>query len=169
MKKYVIILLLIAIINLIYGICLQSSHKPAETQIEEQITSETTTTSTTTTTTVKTTKKALKTTKKKTATKVATASRQDYINYAKEVSDYVEEQMSCLITLWDYESRWNPNNVNPTSGACGIPQSKPCNKIVKQQGSNDWKAQIRWGINYINYKYGSPCNALSVWHKKGWY
>jgi len=171
MILYIIIIVIsIIIMNMLFNKKTSYAMNNNITQIEPQITSETTTSSTTTTTTTKTTKKTTKTTRKTTKVqKVATASRQEYINYAKEVSGYVDTQMSCLITLWDYESNWNPNDVNPKSGACGIPQSKPCNKIVKQQGSNDWKAQIRWGINYINYKYGSPCNALSVWRKKGWY
>jgi hypothetical protein len=173
MKKYVIILLLIAIINLIYGICLQSSHKPAETQKEEQITSETTTTSTTTTTTTKTTKKVVKTTHKTThkvqVHKVNTAGKEEYINYAKQVGGYNETQMSCLINLWNRESGWNPNSVNKSSGACGIPQAYPCSKIKKQQGSNDWKAQIRWGINYVNSRYKTPCGAWNHFQKKNWY
>ena len=146
----------------------QKEETTTETQIEEQISNETTTSSTTTTTITKTTKKALKTTKKKNTTKVSTASRQDYINYAKEYSNYDDTQMSCLITLWDYESNWNPNIVN-SKGACGIPQALPCNKIKKQQGSNDWKAQIRWGVNYINYRYKTPCSALNHFKKKNWY
>jgi hypothetical protein len=77
--------------------------------------------------------------------------------------------MSCLITLWNRESGWNPNDYNKSSGACGIPQSKPCNKIHKQQGSYDWQSQIRWGINYINYKYGSPCEALNTHNRIGSY
>jgi hypothetical protein len=111
----------------------------------------------------KTTKKKKtkkKTTKKKASTKkVATASRGEYQAYAKSVGHYDDAQMSCLINLWNRESGWNPNSVNKSSGACGIPQAYPCSKIKKQQGSNDWKAQIRWGINYVNARYGSPCGA----------
>lgn len=138
---------------------------------------ETTTTSTTTTTTTKTTKKAVKTTKKaskkkttkKKTTKVKTASISEYQNYAKSVGNYNDKQMSCLINLWNKESGWNPNSVNKSSGACGIPQALPCNKIKKQQGSNSWKAQIRWGINYITYRYKTPCGAWKHFKNKGWY
>lgn len=133
------------------------------------------TTSTTTTKTTKTSKKVVKTSKKKVykATKVATASKQTYIDYAKSYSGFDEKQMNCLITLWNYESGWNPNLVNTTSGACGIPQALPCSKIKKYKGNNSWKSQIEWGIDYIKVhkNYGTPCKALEMWKKRSphWY
>lgn len=126
-----------------------------------------------TTTLKKTTKKKAKKKKKKkvykTYKKVKTASKETYYNYAKEQGSYNDEQMSCLINLWNRESGWNPNSRNKKSGACGIPQAYPCSKIKKQQGSNDWQAQIRWGINYIGSKYKSPCKAWKHFQKKHWY
>lgn len=150
--------------------------KISTNQIEGQNSNNTTTTSTITTTKKKTTKKVVKTTKKTTKKntyiKVPTASKDTYIAYARQQSGYDDTQMNCLITLWNYESGWNPNSYNTKSDACGIPQSKPCSKIKKQQGSNDWQAQIRWGINYINGRYhGSPCEALNHFrnHNPHWY
>lgn len=143
-----------------------------QTQIEEQITSEIVESSTTTTTTTKTTKKVTKTTKKKNTTKVikvATASYNEYQKYAQEYGEYNTTQMSCLVNLWNKESGWNPNSVNKTSGACGIPQAYPCSKIKKSEGSNDWKAQIRWGIKYVNSRYKTPCGAWKHFQQKGWY
>lgn len=126
---------------------------------------------TTTTTTRKTTKKTVKTTRKTThkVQKVNTAGKETYINYAKQVGNYDNTQMNCLINLWDHESGWNPNSVNKSSGACGIPQAYPCNKIKNQQGSNDWKAQIRWGLNYISSRYKNPCSAWNHFKNKKWY
>ena len=120
---------------------------------------------------VKKTKKKVKKTKKKkvTTSRVATASVSTYHQYAQSYGGYDNAQMGCLINLWNRESGWNPNSKNSRSGACGIPQALPCNKIKKQQGSNSWDAQIRWGIGYINYKYGSPCGAWKHFTKKGWY
>lgn len=119
----------------------------------------------TTTTKKKTTKK--KTTKK--VTKVKTSGKEEYINYAVSYGNYDEQQTSCLINLWNKESGWNPNSVNKSSGACGIPQALPCSKIKNSEGSNDWKAQIRWGIKYINVRYKSPCKAWNHFQKKNWY
>lgn len=132
--------------------------------------------STTTTTTTKAAKKVFKTTKKTTkkvykATKVATADKQTYIDYVKSISGYNDKQMSCLITLWNYESGWNPNSVNKSSGACGIPQAHPCT-IAKYYGTNTWQNQIRWGIDYIKRRYhNKPCEALEHFnnHKPHWY
>lgn len=121
------------------------------------------------TTTKKTTKKAVKTTKKKTTLKVQTASKQTYIDYAKSYGNFDDKQLSCLIELWNHESGWNPNSVNKSSGACGIPQALPCKKIKNVEGSNDWKAQIRWGIKYINYRYKTPCKAWEHFKSKRWY
>ena len=115
-------------------------------------------------------KKVLKTTKKTTKKKVVkTASYSEYQQYAKSYGNYDDTQMSCLINLWNRESGWNPNSYNKKSGACGIPQALPCNKISKSEGSNDWKAQIRWGIKYVNGRYGSPCNAWKHFQSKHWY
>ena len=134
---------------------------------------ETSISSTTTTTNTKVSKKVVKTTKKITTKariqKVNTAGKETYINYAREIGGYDDTQMSCLINLWNRESGWNPNSVNKSSGACGIPQALPCSKIKKQQGINDWKAQIRWGINYINYRYKTPCGAWKHFQNKNWY
>jgi hypothetical protein len=117
---------------------------------------------------VKTTQKTTK--KTQTSFKnVATASKQEYLDYAKSYSGYNDTQMQCLDWLWEHESGWNPNNYNSTSGACGIPQAYPCNKIAQQQGSNEWKAQIRWGINYINGRYKNPCSAWNHFKNKHWY
>ena len=115
-------------------------------------------------------KKVVKTTKKTANKKVVkTASLSEYQQYAKSYGNYNEEQMNCLINLWNKESGWNANSVNKTSGACGIPQAYPCKKIKQSEGSNDWKAQIRWGIKYINYRYKTPCGAWSYWTKHHWY
>lgn len=131
------------------------------------------TSSTNTTKTTKTSKKVVKTTKKKVykATKVATASKQEYIDYAKSISGYNEKQMNCLITLWNHESGWNPNSVNKSSGACGIPQAHPCT-IAKYYGSNTWQNQIRWGVDYLKRRYhNKPCEAWEHFknHNPHWY
>ena len=146
-------------------ITLNKKQKVEKTTTTTATTMTTTTTTTTATTTRKTTKR--KTTKK--VVRVATASYNEYQQYAQQIGGYDEKQMTCLIKLWNRESGWNPNARNKKSGACGIPQALPCKKIKDQQGSNDWKAQIRWGINYIKNRYKTPCNAWQDFKMKGWY
>lgn len=128
-----------------------------------------TTTNTITIKKVKATKKTTKKTKKKVVKKVATSNVSAYHEYAKSYGNYDDTQMSCLINLWNRESGWNPNSYNKSSGACGIPQALPCSKISKSEGSNDWKAQIRWGIKYISARYKTPCGAWKHFQKKHWY
>ena len=82
-----------------------------------------------------------------------------------------EEDYQALVLLWNRESSWNPNAVNKRSGACGIPQSLPCSKM-KSEGTDyrtNYKTQIRWGLNYIKARYGSPANAWVHSKKTGWY
>ncbi len=76
-------------------------------------------------------------------------------------------QFRCLENLWHAESRWNHAARNKRTGACGIPQSYPCNKMTdwgKAYGvdhrTNPWP-QIAWGLQYIDKRYGTPCKAWS--------
>lgn len=83
------------------------------------------------------------------------------------------EQWGCLQTLWIGESDWRWSAENPSSGAYGIPQSLPADKMAEE--ADDWKTnpvtQIRWGLNYIKLSYGTPCNALDFWNAQSphWY
>jgi hypothetical protein len=70
-------------------------------------------------------------------------------------------EWSALEQLWHNESGWNPNAVNSSSGACGIPQALPCTKIPNPQST---ESQIDWGLAYIKNRYGSPSKALAFWH-----
>ena len=88
-------------------------------------------------------------------------------------------QQRCLDLLWDEESArtWSPTVANPTSGAYGIPQALPPEKLADpaQGGGPDWRTsaatQIRWGLHYIEVVYVNPCGAW--WHEKhtspNWY
>lgn len=82
-----------------------------------------------------------------------------------------DDQMSCLVRLWNQESGWQANAYNESSEAYGIPQSLPASKLA--DAGPDWRTngntQINWGLGYINGRYGSPCGAWS--HEVGynWY
>ncbi|MBD3783769.1 MAG: hypothetical protein IE926_12610 [Micrococcales bacterium] len=82
-------------------------------------------------------------------------------------------QWGCLEQLWTGESDWRWWASNSSSGAYGIPQSLPGNKMATV--SSDWRTnpvtQIKWGLDYIKRSYGSPCNALSQWQARSphWY
>ena len=70
-----------------------------------------------------------------------------------------------LQKLWERESGWSPNNVNPSSGACGIPQALPCSKI----NDHSVRGQIAWGLGYIESRYGSPSAAWAHSQSHNWY
>ncbi|OLT22639.1 hypothetical protein BJF81_01095 [Ornithinimicrobium sp. CNJ-824] len=80
-------------------------------------------------------------------------------------------QWGCLDSLWMKESGWNHTAMNPSSGAYGIPQSLPGNKMASAGG--DWQTnpatQIAWGLGYISERYGSPCNAWAHSQAVNWY
>jgi hypothetical protein len=80
-------------------------------------------------------------------------------------------QFSCLNKLWNNESHWNFKAHNYRSGATGIAQALPGNKM--DVVDTDWRTnpvtQIRWGIRYIKLRYGTPCKALAVTHWRGYY
>jgi len=79
-------------------------------------------------------------------------------------------QFSCLVTLWNRESGWRVDAHNP-SGAHGIPQSLPGNKMAKfgKNWRTDPQIQIKWGLSYIKNRYHTPCSALNHSYSYGWY
>lgn len=81
------------------------------------------------------------------------------------------DQFSCLDQLYISESNWDPAATNPTSGAYGIPQSLPAEKMAT--AGADWRTnpatQIAWGLDYIHLNYGSPCSAWSFKEANNWY
>ena len=81
------------------------------------------------------------------------------------------KQWAYLDRLWWLESNWNPRSGNTISGAYGIPQALPAEKMAS--AGDDWrtnaKTQIDWGMGYIKSRYGSPKEALEFWSSHGWY
>ncbi len=81
------------------------------------------------------------------------------------------DQFQCLDSLWQKESDWNYQAVNPSSGATGIPQSLPADKMAA--AGPDWQTnattQIRWGLDYIARAYGTPCAAWAHSQATDWY
>ena len=81
------------------------------------------------------------------------------------------DQFGCLDSLYMRESGWNVYADNPSSSAYGIPQSLPGSKMAS--AGADWETnpvtQIRWGLGYIQDRYGSPCGAWGHSQSVGWY
>ncbi|GGT83142.1 MULTISPECIES: transglycosylase SLT domain-containing protein [Streptomyces] len=80
-------------------------------------------------------------------------------------------QFQCFSNIVDHESGWNYRATNPSSGAYGLVQALPGSKM--SSAGADWQTnpatQIKWGLNYMNNRYDSPCGAWSFWQANRWY
>ena len=98
---------------------------------------------------------------------------------AKQVAEIIlseeygfnEAQFACLDSLWTRESHWNYKAHNYRSGAHGIAQALPAEKMSVV--GTDWRTnpvtQIRWGIRYITMRYDTPCKAWSYFKARNYY
>jgi hypothetical protein len=84
---------------------------------------------------------------------------------------WTQRQFGPLDKLWNRESGWNKYARNPSSGAYGIPQALPGNKMAS--AGPRWRrnaaTQIRWGLGYIRARYASPRHAWRHEARYGWY
>jgi hypothetical protein len=84
---------------------------------------------------------------------------------------FSEKEYKCLSSLWTKESHWNYKARNKKSGAHGIAQALPANKM--DVISTDWRTnpvtQIRWGLRYISVRYDTPCKALAKHNRSNHY
>ena len=74
------------------------------------------------------------------------------------------EQWEALEILVFKESGWNPYNINPSSGACGLGQALPCEKMGCELW--DYACQTEWIGDYIEGRYETPLKALAFWETK---
>ncbi|MFF4538364.1 aggregation-promoting factor C-terminal-like domain-containing protein [Streptomyces aureus] len=80
-------------------------------------------------------------------------------------------QFNAFSKIVEHESGWNVSATNSSSGAYGLVQALPGSKMAS--AGSDWKTnpktQIKWGLDYMNSRYGSPTAAWSFWQANGWY
>ncbi|MGI5443001.1 transglycosylase SLT domain-containing protein [Streptomyces shenzhenensis] len=80
-------------------------------------------------------------------------------------------QYNAFSKIVERESGWNVTATNSSSGAYGLVQALPAHKM--SSAGSDWKTnaatQIKWGLDYMNSRYGSPTAAWSFWQANGWY
>ncbi|MEV5276585.1 transglycosylase SLT domain-containing protein [Streptomyces sp. NPDC052811] len=81
------------------------------------------------------------------------------------------DQFQCFSNIVNHESGWNPSATNASSGAYGLVQALPGSKMAS--AGADWQSnpatQIKWGLNYMKERYGSPCGAWNFWQQNSWY
>lgn len=77
-------------------------------------------------------------------------------------------QYNAFSKIVEHESGWNVTATNSSSGAYGLVQALPGSKM--SSAGSDWKTnaatQIKWGLDYMNSRYGSPTAAWSFWHRR---
>ena len=88
--------------------------------------------------------------------------------YAKDrLHAWENKQWKCLDRLWTKESQWNSKAYNTVKvmgrNAGGIPQ------ILGMSPHTKPTDQIDRGLNYIIYRYGTPCKALYFHERNWWY
>ncbi|MEV0317815.1 transglycosylase SLT domain-containing protein [Streptomyces sp. NPDC050659] len=80
-------------------------------------------------------------------------------------------QYQAFSNIVSHESGWNHTATNSSSGAYGLVQALPGSKMAS--AGADWKTnpetQIKWGLDYMNDRYGSPAGAWDFWQANGWY
>lgn len=80
-------------------------------------------------------------------------------------------QYNAFSNIVEHESGWNVSATNSSSGAYGLVQALPGSKMAS--AGSDWKTnaktQIKWGLDYMNSRYGSPTAAWAFWQANGWY
>ena len=94
--------------------------------------------------------------------------RTDSLAFARDrIEVFASQQFACLSNLWGKESAWDPKAHNPVKVmgkyAGGIPQ------MLGMSNKTEPPLQIERGLQYIYYKYQTPCNAWHHWLRKGWY
>lgn len=88
--------------------------------------------------------------------------------YARDkLNEWKDNQVSCLNRLWGKESAWNPSAFNTTKvmgkHAGGIPQ------LLGLDPDTPAPQQIDRGLDYIYFRYNTPCEAWSYWKRNGHY
>ncbi|WP_171163920.1 transglycosylase SLT domain-containing protein [Streptomyces sp. I05A-00742] len=81
------------------------------------------------------------------------------------------DQFQCFSNIVNNESSWDYTATNASSGAYGLVQALPAEKM--SSAGADWRTnpatQIKWGLSYMNERYHSPCGAWSFWQANNWY
>lgn len=96
-------------------------------------------------------------------------------------SSSADGEFQCLNNLWERESNWRVTAQNnafapsdphtPHYQAYGIAQAAPGSKMASEGA--DWQTnpqtQVKWGLKYIQGRYGTPCGAWAHSEAYNWY
>jgi resuscitation-promoting factor RpfB len=101
---------------------------------------------------------------------VTVNSNEALANQMAAARGWTGSQRTCLDELWTEESGFSAAALNSQSGATGIPQLLPSAHQVPADWSSP-EVQIKWGLEYIAGRYGTPCAAWAFErsHTPNWY
>jgi len=97
------------------------------------------------------------------AAKPITGDKQSWL----KASGIPADQWWAVDVIVSRESGWNPNALNPTSGACGLGQQLPCGKWAGAW--NDPVAALKGQYGYVVARYGGYTQAVAFWNANHWY
>lgn len=84
---------------------------------------------------------------------------------------YSASQAKAFVEIIYRESRFEVNATNSETGAYGLGQALPADKM--KSAGDDWKTnpitQLEWVASYIKDRYGNPIKALKHHNENGWY
>jgi hypothetical protein len=80
-------------------------------------------------------------------------------------------EWGCFSEVIYRESRWNYLAVNHRSGAYGLAQAMPADKmeVTGRDYLTNPQTQIKWALRYMKSRYGTPCGALRFHNTFNWY
>lgn len=82
-----------------------------------------------------------------------------------------QEEQNMWANIIELESKWDFKSTNSYSGAYGLPQALPGNKMASH--GDDWETnpytQLRWMYDYMINRYGSITAAWNFWQANHWY
>lgn len=79
------------------------------------------------------------------------------------------QEWADLVSLWNQESGWDNTAQNPGSGAYGIAQFLDSTWAGFGPKTSNPALQIRYGLQYIRQRYGSPSAAWAHERADNWY
>lgn len=74
-----------------------------------------------------------------------------------------EEEWEPMYNIIKNESGFNPSAKNKKSGACGLGQALPCEKM--NCSLTDVVCQAEWTVKYVQNRYGTPSKAWKHWQE----
>ncbi|WNC19905.1 tape measure protein [Lactiplantibacillus plantarum] len=93
-----------------------------------------------------------------------------HMNWLKQAG-FSPSEFAAANTVISQESGWQVHATNPSSGAYGLPQSLPANKMAS--AGSDWRnnpiTQLKWMKSYVDSRYGGMNQALAYRSRVGWY